>query len=444
MTALHGMGWTDVRALKAAFADWVAAGNPVVAGLPEAPAANDMSYPADVTSAFDAALAIYGVKPYGVISADDFNLALADNPDLIVLDVRTAGEVEEQGHVDAPNWMHIPLEELVAQKAMWPAADTAVAIYCGSGHRSTMALTILAADGYSNLSSLKGGFAEWKAGGYPVVGGTAAAGYDLDAGFAAMLANLDGYNTITADGLMALMVEDEPPFILDVRTTAEVEENGHIEGAVNIPLDQLAQNLSSLPDYSTPIATYCGSGWRATIAMTTLSAMGWENVRALKATFADWVAEGYPVVDGLPEASMVSSTVEFDPTMVAAFDAMLQVYGVAPYGGISADDLNLALVDNPDLIVIDVRTDDELAEKGVIDTGEVEFIHIPLEELIAQMDLWPADKDATIVIYCGSGHRSTMALTVLGTYGYSNLSSLKGGFGSWAEAGYPVVEYAAP
>ena len=49
-----------------------------------------------------------------------------------------------------------------------------------------------------------------------------------------------------------------------------------------------------------------------------------------------------------------------------------------------------------------------------------------------------------IAIYCGSGHRSTMALTILGTYGYGDLSSLKGGFGGWVEAGYPVVEYAVP
>jgi hydroxyacylglutathione hydrolase len=130
--------------------------------------------------------------------------------------------------------------------------------------------------------------------------------------------------------------------------------------------------------------------------------------------------------------------------LVATFEAMLQVYGVKPFGVVDAETLNTALVDNPDLIVIDVRTDDELAENGVIDTGEIELIHIPLEQIVAQMDLWPADKDAAIVIYCGSGHRSTMALTILGAYGYSNLSSLKGGFGGWAEAGYPVAEFATP
>ena len=58
-------------------------------------------------------------------------------------------------------------------------------------------------------------------------------------------------------------------------------------------------------------------------------------------------------------------------------------------------------------------------------------------------DLWPADTDAPIVIYCGSGHRSTMAMAMLWAYGYSDVLSLKDGFGGWAEAGYPIVDFAS-
>jgi rhodanese-related sulfurtransferase len=302
-----------------------------------------------------------------------------------------------------------------------------------------MALTILGANGYENVSSLNGGFGGWVAAGYPVAGAKAA----FAANFQTMLETMEAYNTINADGLMEQIVADEPPFILDVRTAAEVEEQGHIEGAVHIPLDQLAQNLNALPeDPATPIVTYCGSGWRATIAMTALHGMGWENVKALKATFADWVAAGNPVGEGLPEPSMVASTVEFDADMVAALEAMLQIYGVKPYGVTDAETLNTALVEKPDMVVMDVRTAEELAN-GVIDTGDVELVAIPLQELIAQLSQWPA-ADAEITIYCGSGHRSTMALTIMGILGYDTVSSLKGGFGGWTEAGYPVVEYAVP
>jgi rhodanese-related sulfurtransferase len=242
---------------------------------------------------------------------------------------------------------------------------------------------------------------------------------------------------------MEQMVADQPPFILDVRTTAEVEEQGHIEGAVHIPLNELAQNLNSLPDYTTPIVAYCGSGWRATIAMTALHGMGWENVKALKETFTDWVDAGNPFVEGLPEASMVENPTEFDPDMVAALDAMLQIYGVKPYGVTDAETLNTALVEKPEMVVMDVRTPEELTESGVIDTGDVELVAIPLQDFIAEMSQWPAS-DTEVSVYCGSGHRSTMALAILGTFGFENVSSLKGGFSGWAEAEFPVADYVTP
>jgi rhodanese-related sulfurtransferase len=72
------------------------------------------------------------------------------------------------------------------------------------------------------------------------------------------------------------------------------------------------------------------------------------------------------------------------------------------------------------------------------------LLNIPIESIMADKAMWPADKNAEIVIYCSSGHRSTMAMTILLTEGYTNVTSLKGGFGGWVEAGFPVAEYVAP
>ena len=92
-------------------------------------------------------------------------------------------------------------------------------------------------------------------------------------------------------------------------------------------------------------------------------------------------------------------------------------------------------------MVVDVRTQAEVDEKGVIEANN--FHHIPLEELVGRKAEWPADKSAPIVVYCGSGHRSTMAMTILWAYGYEDVLSLKGGFGGWAEAGYLILELEA-
>ena len=436
MVALRALGWENVRALKAKFSDVVAAGYPIEPGLPENMALNAAEPDPAMTAAIDAMLSNIP-EGWGVIKADALNTALVEQPDLIVVDVRRAEEVESKGRIDAPNYIHIPLEDFIAQKDQWPAQDAEIVVYCGSGHRSTMAMSILWSYGYTNVKSLAGGYAAWVAAGYATLGGAP----DLNAAFTALLTDMPAYNTIKMDALNAELAEDQPPFLLDVRTYEEVAENGHIPGAVNIPLQELAQHLDLLPAFDVPIVTYCGSGWRATIAMTTLRTLGWEDVRALKAKFNDWVDDGYAVEEGPAEAAPVLNAAQPDAGLVSVLNDMLTAIP-AGYGTLKADALNTMLIDNPALIVIDVRRDEEVQENGTI--AAENYLHIPLEDFIARQDEWPADKDAEIVVYCGSGHRSTMAMTILWTYGYGNVHSLVGGFAAWAEAGYPVAEYAAP
>jgi rhodanese-related sulfurtransferase len=449
LTILEGMGWQDVRGLKGgSLGGWIEEGYPVAEGMPLEPMELNAADPDPALVAAAQETLSNVPDGYGVITVDDLNLEIAENADLILIDVRTPAEVESQGYIDAPNVVFIPLEDFIAEQAMWPAdKDAPIVTYCGSGHRSTIAMSILWANGYTDVHSMKGGFAEWNNAGYAIVEGTgesapSSAGGDLDTAFATFLADMEGYNTISLDDLNLALIEDPPPFLLDVREPSEIEANGYIEGAVNIPLREVADNIAYLPSFDTPIVSYCGSGWRCTIALTALEAMGWEDVRGLKGgSFGGWVEEGYPVAEGLPLEPMELNAADPDPAIVAAMQGMLSNVPDG-FGGISADDLNLALIENPDLIVIDVRTDAELEEDGVIEAEN--WIHIPLESFIENMDQWPADKDAPIVVYCGSGHRSTIAMTILWSYGYSDVQSLQGGFAEWADAGYPVAEFAAP
>lgn len=52
--------------------------------------------------------------------------------------------------------------------------------------------------------------------------------------------------------------------ILDVRSKGEYA-TGHIKGSVNIPVDQLGNNLSKLKDKNRTIITCCASGMRKCI-----------------------------------------------------------------------------------------------------------------------------------------------------------------------------------
>ena len=157
----------------------------------------------------------------------------------------------------------------------------------------------------------------------------------------------------------------------------------------------------------------------------------------------DWVAAGNPVVEGLPEP-MVLDVVQVGEGLTAPVDTAVNIAKETGWGGKTAEALSTDLLEKPDMILIDVRTPEEVAENGVIATEGQYLVNIPLESFVVDAAMWPTDKDAEIVIYCGSGHRSTMAMTILLTNGYTNVTSLKGGFGGWVSAGLPAADYAAP
>ena len=65
--------------------------------------------------------------------------------------------------------------------------------------------------------------------------------------------------------------------ILDVRTKNEYA-TGHIQGAVNIPVEQLSNSLGKLKDKKKVIITCCASGMRSASAKGILTSNGFANV----------------------------------------------------------------------------------------------------------------------------------------------------------------------
>jgi rhodanese-related sulfurtransferase len=64
--------------------------------------------------------------------------------------------------------------------------------------------------------------------------------------------------------------------IIDVRTPAEFQR-GHIDGSVNIPLQQLSANLSRIKKEK-PVITCCASGMRSASARAILKSNGFQEV----------------------------------------------------------------------------------------------------------------------------------------------------------------------
>lgn len=64
--------------------------------------------------------------------------------------------------------------------------------------------------------------------------------------------------------------------IIDVRTTAEYKTS-HIKNAINIPIENIENEIKHLADKKDLILVYCKTGMRSNMAATKLTEMGYEN-----------------------------------------------------------------------------------------------------------------------------------------------------------------------
>ena len=65
--------------------------------------------------------------------------------------------------------------------------------------------------------------------------------------------------------------------LIDVRSPGEFS-SGHLPGAKNLPVGDLAGKLESLGPKNTPIVLYCASGTRSSMARGVLKAQGFTQV----------------------------------------------------------------------------------------------------------------------------------------------------------------------
>ncbi|HEX4865527.1 MAG TPA: MBL fold metallo-hydrolase [Acidimicrobiales bacterium] len=163
--------------LQGRFAEW--AGDVL-------PADQDIVLVGDPALADEAKVRLARVGLDGVVGAlADPAEVLADHPDLVEsssrltaaqlaeLDTNDAGlqivDVRSPGEASAgclPRAMPIPLAVL-ADSLDKLQPDRPVVVYCGSGYRSQIASSLLAARGFSDVSDLLGGYAAWMGAGLP-------------------------------------------------------------------------------------------------------------------------------------------------------------------------------------------------------------------------------------------------------------------------------------
>ena len=84
-----------------------------------------------------------------------------------------------------------------------------------------------------------------------------------------------------------------PFMMLDVRTAEEYAE-GHIPGAVLIPVQQLAARMKEVP-HDKQVYVYCHSGVRSARAAGMLAKKGFTNIENIQGGIVAWRSAGHPI-----------------------------------------------------------------------------------------------------------------------------------------------------
>ena len=113
--------------------------------------------------------------------------------------------------------------------------------------------------------------------------------------FASLVENSrNPHNTLEIGQLEEQLTGDNRPLILDVRSTKAYGDQ-HITGAVNIPVDELVERKTELPDdLNAPIVTACFRGNMSISGMLVLQSLGYRNVKSLNGGTIGWAERDLP------------------------------------------------------------------------------------------------------------------------------------------------------
>lgn len=136
----------------------------------------------------------------------------------------------------------------------------------------------------------------------PVVRTLARMGYDDVAGHLAggmhawHTAGLDSASlgSETVPGLCEWLDEGNRPAILDVRSDAELEQEGAISGAQHIHITQVPEHLDEVPRRR-PLHIFCGSGLRSTTVASLLQRAGWRDITVVLGGIRGWNSVSCPI-----------------------------------------------------------------------------------------------------------------------------------------------------
>ena len=111
--------------------------------------------------------------------------------------------------------------------------------------------------------------------------------------FGPMLFNFGGSSQVNTTEAVRL-INREKAVLIDVSDAKEFAI-GHVAGAKNIPLADLATSTQLPKNKALPVVLLCPTGSRAPRAIPVLKKMGFENCKALAGGTAMWLEANLPI-----------------------------------------------------------------------------------------------------------------------------------------------------
>ncbi len=336
------------------------------------------------------------------------SLILSD-AELALLDVREERAYSEEHLLTATSTPLSTLELRIA--ALVPARKTTIVLCDGGGDLANRAATLLARQGYRNLSVLDGGVNGWKRAGYAVYAGM----HVPSKAFGEFVEDKEKTPSIQAEDLAGQLAAGEHWTVIDCRPREEYAR-GTLPGAINCPgVEVLTGVLDAVSSSSTRVAVHCAGRTRGILAAQTLLDGGIPNpVHVLEDGTMGWHLAGHDLEEGRTKiASFPSTGARRDG---GAASAAIGRRGQVRY----LDEASLLAMQEEasrhTLYLVDVRSSEEYV------TGHRRgALSIPGGQLLQATESYLAVRNARIVLTDDDGIRATITAAWLNRMGYPHV-----------------------
>lgn len=347
---------------------------------------------------------------FKTIFLQDLCRELKNNPDHILLDVRSKGEHHDTstfqylniGHLAGAR--HIDIRELPTRwRELEEFKQKKIYVYCSHSQRSRRASKLLADSGFVNVVNINGGL-------------TGLHMIDL-AGCNDIYKSSAGFKFISTSKLCR-ETNNRNLFILDIRNdsvfngislTERLNLQGKLKSAVNIPFTQLSTSLSRIPR-NKQVLIVDEYGNDAPKAAALLKQEGYQSVEIL-----------FNGMEGFITASS-----EMNPCKNQMHISSVRYQLIAP------DEFHRIQTTEKNVVLIDIRKSEEYNNESKDSWRNVGRLknsrNIPFTEMETAISSLVTDKNSPVILYTFSGQPELFNLAKkLTDKGYTNVKVLNGG-----------------